>query len=60
MEGMDANTIMQFIGALGFPIACCVYLISNMGKKLDKLTEVINNNNKLVEKMLDRLDRDGE
>ena len=52
--GMDIDVIVQLIGSVGFPIACCVYLISSMSKKLDALTEVIHNNNLIIQQMIDK------
>lgn len=51
---MNIDVIVQFIGSVGFPIACCVYLISSMSKKLEALTEVINNNNLIIQQMIDK------
>lgn len=48
---MDAATITQIIGTLGFPIAACIALFYQMQKQeeqhkaeMDKLTESLNNN----------------
>lgn len=31
----DMSTIIQVIGSLGFPIACCIYLFYSMQKERD-------------------------
>lgn len=52
---MDANTIMQLIGSLGFPIVCCGALFwqqnkvmsdfsDRMEKKMDELSNSIKDN----------------
>lgn len=54
---MDANTIMQLIGSLGFPIVCCGALFwqqnkvmsefsDRMEKKIDELSDSIKGNTK--------------
>lgn len=54
---MDANTIMQLIGSLGFPIVCCGALFwqqnkvmsefsERMEKKIDELSDSIKDNTK--------------
>ena len=52
---MNIEVIVQLIGSVGFPIACCIYLINTMSKKLEQLTEVINNNNLIMQKMIDKI-----
>lgn len=52
---MDANTIMQLVGSLGFPIVCCGALFwqqnkvmsdfsERMEKKMDELSQSIKDN----------------
>ena len=60
---MDAATISQMIGSLGFPIAMCIYLVYSNNEQNkshketeDKLVEVINNNNIALQKLTDRID----
>lgn len=59
---MDATTTTQLIGSLGFPIACCVYLIYTMNaankahsEDLDKLRETVENNTKVMTKICAKL-----
>lgn len=48
---MDANTLIQIIGSLGFPIAACIAMFMRMEKQderhqteMSSITEAINNN----------------
>lgn len=59
---MDIQLIITAIGSLGFPIVACfmaVYIrdINTKHKEeSDKMVEAINNNNKLLERIIDRLE----
>lgn len=62
---MDFQTITQFIGALGFPIAACCYLFYSLEKErdahkkeMDKLTEALHNNTLVMQKLVDTLSLD--
>lgn len=55
---MDVSTISQLIGSLGFPIACCIYLIYTNNKsaekhaeEVEKLRETVENNTKAMLKL---------
>lgn len=59
---MDANTIVQLIGSLGFPIVCCIALFWRMIKsdenhktEIDKLTDALNNNTLVLQQLSDLL-----
>lgn len=59
---MDANTIVQMIGSLGFPIVCCIALFWRMIKsdenhktEIDKLTDALNNNTLVLQQLSDLL-----
>lgn len=59
---MDMNTITQFIGSVGFPIACCVYLIytqKDIQKKnveeIEKLRETVENNTNVMIRICEKL-----
>ena len=61
---MDANTIIQLVGSLGFPIVACGALFWRMVKsdeqhkaEMDKLSEAINNNTVALTKLSDKLDK---
>ena len=55
---MDINTIISIISTVGFPIACCIYLVYNQNKseerhkeEVDKLRESLDNNTKVMNKI---------
>ena len=59
---MDANTIVQLIGSLGFPIVCCIALFWRMIKsdenhktEINKLTDALNNNTLVLQQLSDLL-----
>ena len=61
-DRMDANTIVQLIGSLGFPIVCCIALFWRMIKsdenhkaEIDKLTDALNNNTLVLQQLSDLL-----
>ena len=62
---MDANTIIQIVGSLGFPIVMCGALFWRMVKsdeqhksEMDKLSEALNNNTIALTKLSDKLDKE--
>lgn len=62
---MDANTIIQLVGSLGFPIVMCGALFWRMVKsdeqhkeEMDKLSEALNNNTIAITKLTDNLDKE--
>lgn len=59
---MDANTIMQLVSTLGFPIVCCGVLFWMVNKsnsqhkeEMDKLSEALNNNTIAMTKLYEKL-----
>lgn len=55
---MDINAIVSIISTVGFPIACCIYLVYNQNKaeerhkeEVDKLRESLDNNTKVMNKI---------
>lgn len=61
---MDANSIIQIVGSLGFPIVMCGALFWRMVKsdeqhkaEMDKLSEALNNNTVAITKLSDKLGR---
>lgn len=48
---MDANTIIQIISSLGFPIVMCGALFWYMVKRLEHLKDTINENTKMLAKL---------
>lgn len=62
---MDANTIIQLVGSLGFPIVMCGALFWRMVKsdeqhkeEMDKLSEALNNNTIAITKLSDNLGKE--
>ena len=62
---MDVNSISQLVGSLGFPIACCIYLIYSNNKaneahkqEIDKLRETVENNTIAMIKLCSKLGGD--
>lgn len=62
---MDANTIIQLVGSLGFPIVMCGALFWRMVKsdeqhkaEMDKLSEALNNNTIALTKLSENLDKE--
>ena len=62
---MDINAIVSAIGSLGFPIVACVALFWQNWKQseqhkaeTDKLSESLNNNTLVMQKLLDKLEKE--
>lgn len=62
---MDANAITEIISTVGFPIAVCLILFAYIYKKQEKtdetivkLTETINNNTAVMQRLIDKLGDD--
>lgn len=53
---MDIDTFTQLINSIGFPIAMVVYFIWDKTRLTNQLTDAINNNNLILEKLLTKLD----
>lgn len=63
---VDANTIIQLVGSLGFPIVACVALFWFMIKsneqhkeEMNKLSEALNNNTLAITKLSDKISQEG-
>lgn len=46
------DEIMTIINTVGFPIAACVYLAVVQRKTVEKMTEIVNNNTKALDKLM--------
>ena len=64
---MDMAAIPQLIGSLGFPIACCIYLIYSNNKaneahkeEIDKLRQTVENNTHVMIKLCSKLGVDSD
>lgn len=60
---MDFNIVSQLIGNLGFPIACVIAMFYMWNKEreehkeeMNKITEALNNNTMVIQKLVDRMD----
>lgn len=56
---MDAQLITSWVSSVGFPILACVYMWKYISTSLKEFTETINENTKMVEKLIDKLDEHG-
>lgn len=59
---MDMSALTTLISSVGFPIACCVYLIYSNQKtsekhseEVEKLRETVDNNTKVMLKLCNKL-----
>ena len=58
---MDANTIIQAIGSVGFPIVACCALFYLYDKTITKLTATLEKMDKTLDKLYDKsVNRDKE
>lgn len=46
------DEILTTINTVGFPIAACVYLAVVQRKTVEKMTEIVNNNTKALDKLM--------
>lgn len=51
---MNAD-IVNLIGSVGFPIAACIYMAVTQTKTVDKLRESVDNNTRIMERLLDKI-----
>ena len=63
---MDGQTIVQVISTVGFPIAMCLLLFWYVkqqsdahNQEMDKMSEAVNNNTLVLQKLVDALERKG-
>lgn len=61
---MEIDTILTIITQIGFPIAVCIicfwYINKIQGQhkeEMDKMSEAINNNTIVMQKLIDKLDK---
>ena len=52
---MDANTIIQAIGSVGFPIVACCALFYLYDKTITKLTTTLEKVDKTLDKVFDKV-----
>ena len=56
VSNMDIESIISLIGSLGFPIACCVYLIRTLDQSNKQLVEAVNSLTSMIEKLETKID----
>lgn len=49
------ENIVELISNVGFPIACCVYMMTHNTKIVKENTETINSLKAVIEKLIDKL-----
>lgn len=59
---MDVTQIASLIGSVGFPIACCIYVIGTLSKTIEDLRKTVENNTIALTKLstLMGVDDDGK
>ena len=50
--------VVQLISNVGFPIACCLILLFGQRKTLEDLKNTIDKNTTMVEKLIDKIERE--
>jgi len=60
---MDANTIITLVGSLGFPVVACIgmayfcnRIITDNRADYKEITQAINNNTLVIQKLADKLE----
>lgn len=56
---MELNEILQAISSVGFPIACCIYMMLVNNKTVKENTEATNKMTSVMEMVLARLNAGG-
>lgn len=54
--GSDLAGIEGLVSQVGFPIFMCIALFYYIQKRMDKLTDALNNNTTVMIKLLERMD----
>ena len=64
---MDVETIINLITTVGFPVVVCIatmyyikYLNDQHKQEIDKLSEALQNNTLVMQRLLDKLGGDGD
>ena len=53
---MEINEIAQLVSTLGFPIVCCVFMWRHINTTQKEITNAVNRNTTVMEKLLTRLE----
>lgn len=54
---MAVENVVSLISSVGFPIVCCIFLWQYVNTTMKDFTEIMNQNTRMIEKLIDRLDR---
>ena len=54
------SEVVQLISNVGFPIAMCLIMIFGQKKTLEDLKNTIDKNTSMVEKLIDKIEREKE
>ena len=55
------NTVASFIGSIGFPIVCCIFLWKYINETMKNFTENMSENTKMLTRIYERLkDKEGK
>lgn len=54
---MTVNEIVQMIANIGFPVVCAIFMWKYITQTMKELTEAINNNSMIVQKLVEKFDK---
>lgn len=57
---MNYEQIVTLIGSLGFPIVVCFILFWFINKTIEEVKDTVDNNTRMVEKLLDKINKEGK
>ena len=57
---MDLNTIIQMVSSVGFPIVCVFVMFKLYREELIKMHEAIDNNTRVIQTLIDKIDGKGD
>lgn len=53
----EVELFERLVSGVGFPIAACIFMGAVMWKAIPNLTQAVNNNSALLQRVLDKLDK---
>ena len=51
----DISTLTTLVSNIGFPIVCCIYMITTNNKSIKENTEVVRSLKELINQMYERM-----
>lgn len=57
---MEIEQIISLISTVGFPIVMCLMFFKYMRDDINKLSETVNNNTLVIQKLLDKMDGESD